>query len=183
MADFPVASPTLASKQPLASSDSPQQLQDLSGVLRALVIFGIAYALAFRHASVFSENAASPLWFPDSVLLCAFLLSPRRVWGWYLLVGAPIRLFHAAVPVWFLAATYLNDALKAILSAYILQRIIRGPMRLNTLRQFWIYMTIVVIGIPILSAFAGAVVRLSVGDTFWRAFCHWFLGTRLLRWC
>jgi len=50
--------------------------------VRALLVFGTAYALAFKYASNFPEAAAAPLWFPDSVLLCALLISPRRFWGW-----------------------------------------------------------------------------------------------------
>ena len=144
--------------------------------IRALLIFGTAYALAFRYASNFGEDTAAPLWFPDSVLLCAFLVSPKRLWGWYLLVGAPIRLLNNTVPLWFLGATYLNDGLKAILSAYILQQTIREPVRLNTLRQLGIYMTTAVVAVPILSALAGAATRLPLGDTFWRAFYQWFFG-------
>jgi len=70
--------------------------------------------LQFKYGSGFSEKVAAPLRFPDSVLLCAFLLSPRKLWGWYLLVGIPIHLLHATVPVWLLAATYLNDGLTPI---------------------------------------------------------------------
>jgi hypothetical protein len=62
---------------------------------------------------------------------------------------------NAAVPIWFLAATYVNDALKALLSAYILQRVIRGPVHLNTLKQFGTYIATAVLGMPILSALAG----------------------------
>ena len=157
-------------------TEQQASIQRFGKALRPLLIFGIAYALAFKYGSGFRENVAAPLWFPDSVLLCAFLLSPRKLWGWYLLVGAPIRLLHATVPVWFLAATYLNDGLKAVLSAYLLQRLIRGPVRLNTLRQFWIYIPIAVISIPVLSALAGAATRLPLGDTFGRGFYHWLLG-------
>ena len=160
--------------------------------VRSVLIFGIAYGIAFGYASRFSENTASPLWFPDSVLLCAFLVSPRNFWGWYLLVATPIRLLHGTAPVWFLGATYLNDVLKAVSSAYLLQRLIRGPVRLNTLRQFGIYMTTAAISVPLLSAVGGAAARVVLGNTFWRAFFQWFLGDAtaalvltptLLYWC
>jgi signal transduction histidine kinase len=166
--------------------------QSVDTTLRTLLVFAIAYAFAFKYGSSFSEHTAAPLWFPDSVLLCALLLSPRRLWPWYLLVGAVIRLMNPTVPVWFLAATYLNDGSKAILSAYFLQRMIRGPVRLNTLRQFGIYIAIAVVGIPFLSAMGGAAVRLPLGDTFWHGFNNWFLGDvtaavvltpTLLYWC
>lgn len=186
------ASLTLTSQQTATLSDTKQRLENLGSLLRALLMFGIAYALAFRYGSQFSENTPAPLWFPDSVLLCAFLLTPRRHWRWFLLVGAPIRLINATVPLWFLAAAYLNDGLKAILSAYLLQRIIHGPVRLNTLRQFGTYMATAVVGIPLLSALVGAATRLPLGDLFWRAFYRWFLGDAtaalvltptLLYWC
>jgi len=183
---------TLASKQTDTPSDTKGGLENLGSVLGALLIFGITYALAFRYGSHFSPTTPAPLWFPDSVLLCAFLLAPRRLWRWFLLIGAPIRLMHATVPIWFLAATYVNDGLKAILSAYLLQRIICGPVRLNTLRQFGTYMATAVIGMPLLSALAGAATRLPLGDVFWSAFYRWFLGDAtaalvltptLLYWC
>lgn len=63
-----------------------------------------------------------------------------------------------------------------MLSAYILQRIIGASVRLTTLRQFGTYMATAVVGLPLLSALAGAAARLPLGDTFWRAFYQWFLG-------
>ena len=186
--------PTLKTNAPRTPNDVQQCVttQGVGTTLRKLLIFGIAYALAFQYGSAFSANTAAPLWFPDSVLLCALLLSPRRLWPWYLLVGAPIRLINQTVPVWFLAATYLNDGLKAILSAYLLRLTMRGPVRLNTLRQFEVYLAIAVVGVPVLSAMGGAAVRVQHGDTFWRAFYEWFLGNAtaalvltptLLYWC
>lgn len=186
--------PTLKTNAPRTPNDVQQCVttQGVGTTLRKLLIFGIAYALAFKYGSTFSANRAAPLWFPDSVLLCALLLSPRRLWPWYLLVGAPIRLINQTVPVWFLAATYLNDGLKAILSAYLLRLTMRGPVRLNTLRQFEVYLAIAVVGVPVLSAMGGAAIRVQHGDTFWRAFYEWFLGNAtaalvltptLLYWC
>jgi len=72
---------------------------------------------------------------------------------------------NAAVPIWFLAATYVNDALKAIVSAYILQRVIRGPVHLNTLKQFGTYIATAVVGMPPLSALAGAATRLPLATS------------------
>lgn len=185
---------TLAANKPETLGNEEQCLstEDFRTTLRNLFIYGIAYALAFKYGSSFSERAAAPLWFPDSVLLCALLISPRRSWPWYLFVSALIRMTNQAVPVWFMTSTYLNDALKAILSAYLLQRLMQGVVRLNTLRQFWIYMAIAVVGVPLLSATAGAAARVPLGDTFWRAFNNWFLGNvtaalvltpTLLYWC
>src|SRR5262249_39969460 len=89
-----------------------------------LALFGIGYFIACRYSQFFNVSSAAPLWLPDSVLLCAFLLTPRKQWISYVLIGLPIRLIHfgADVPRWFLAATYANDCLKALFSACLLQR-------------------------------------------------------------
>lgn len=91
-----MTTPTLKTNEPHTPNDVQQCVttQGVGTTLRALLIFGIAYALAFKYGSTFSANRAAPLWFPDSVLLCALLISPKRLWPWYLLVGAPIRLMN-----------------------------------------------------------------------------------------
>src|SRR5204862_1868332 len=82
-----MATRTLKTNEPHTPNDVQHYLatQSFATTLRTLLVFGIAYALAFKYGSSFSEHTPAPLWFPDSVLLCAFLLSPRRLWPWYLL--------------------------------------------------------------------------------------------------
>ncbi len=110
-------------------------LQRTSVALHPLLLFGIAYVLACRYGAGFSGSSPAPLWFPDSVLLCALLLTPRKRWLWFFLIGVPIRWMTLNGPLWLLASTYLNDCLKAVLSVYLLRRLIPGPVRLNSLRQ------------------------------------------------
>src|SRR4051794_29304750 len=75
---------------------------------RAALSFGlyiVAYYFGYRFGMSFGEQCASPFWFPDSILLCALLLSPRRWWWLFVLGALPIRLFVAVpadVPTWFL---------------------------------------------------------------------------------
>ena len=160
--------------------------------VRPFILFVAAYILAYRYASDFSQNSPAPLWFPDSVLLCALLLQPKRKWIWYLLAALPIRLTNLDMPIWFITATYLNDCFKAIFSVYLLRRFIKGSLRLNTLHQFGIYIATVVLAVPALSAIAGAASRLPLGNTFGHGFYQWFLGDAvtalaltptLLYWC
>src|SRR5712672_279393 len=149
------------------SADSPpnaevsQRFMSVHAV-RNLSIFAIAYSLAYGYGSYFSQLAAAPLWFPDSVLLCALLLVPRKKWWLYILVTSAIRLMpwpHRAVPDWFVFATTVNDVLKALLAAYCLRYIARVPAYLNSLRAFASYLVIAVLVGPMLSAFAGAGTR------------------------
>src|SRR5437868_701913 len=73
--------------------------------LGAFILYEAIYFIAYRQGMSFSHAAASPFWFPDSVLLCALLLAPRR-WWWLLVLGPlPIRLLFAGtadVPEGFL---------------------------------------------------------------------------------
>ena len=54
-----------------------------------------------------------------------------------------------------MAATSVNDMFKAALGAYLLRRVVGRPLSLSTLREFAIYLAIVVVLTPMLSAFGG----------------------------
>jgi len=105
---------------------APAGVQESSRIsrsaVRSLIVFCVAYILACRYSEVLGSSTPAPLWFPDPVLLCALLLAPRRLWRWYLLLGLPIRLLNVGGPHWFVAATYVNDSLKATLCVYVLHR-------------------------------------------------------------
>ena len=64
----------------------------------AFVIYEVSFYLAYRYGSSFSELVASPFWFPDSVLLCALLLTPTRWWWAFVLGALPIRLLLSGPP-------------------------------------------------------------------------------------
>src|SRR5262247_368631 len=50
-----------------------------------LAVFAVAFYVAYRFGMSFSQAAASPFWFPDSVLLCALLMTPPRHWWRFIL--------------------------------------------------------------------------------------------------
>lgn len=146
----------------------------------AFGLFLLVYFASYRYAMAFSQTVAAPFWFPDSVLLCALLCTPRR-WWWLLLLGLlPIRLFvevYPGLPHGFLISVLVNDFVKAVLGALVLQRFLSDPIRLNSLRDCGIYFLFVVILIPLLSALGGAASRFGLGQTeFWLNVEQWFLG-------
>jgi len=161
--------------------------------LPGISLFAVAFIVAYRYATFFSFNSPAPLWFPDSVLLCALLLVPRRQWWLYLLTALPLRLaLESAAPIWFVLVAFVNDSLKAAMSAYVLQRFTAGPLRLNTLRQLAIFIGAAVMTVPALSALMGAAARDAAGYTFSSSFFNWFVGDAiaalivtptLLYWC
>src|SRR5438309_10457751 len=117
-----------------AGSKSRQLLREL----RSLALFAVAYLASYGIARFFAQRTGTRLWLPDSVLLCALLLVPRKKWWLYVLVSAPIRFIpavHAPAAAWFLWLTWVNDVVKALLVAYLLQYANGNPVRFNTVRR------------------------------------------------
>src|SRR5262245_32637336 len=147
-----------------------------------LLLFSIAFYFAYAYGMSFHHVSSAPFWPPDAVLLCALFLAPRRTWWLYILAPLPIRLLVAVppeIPTWFLLSVYANDSIKAIISAALLKRMLHGTPRLVSMKELVPYFTIAVLGIPMLSAFAGAASRVSLGDPYWVAWQNWFLGDAL----
>ena len=145
-------------------------------------LFETAFYFAYRYGMSFSQACAAPFWFPDSVLLCALLLTQPRRW-WLLVVAVlPIRLFVGFsfdVPLWFLLGAFAIDSAKGLLTAAVLRRFIKNPLRLETVREFGVFCLFAVLLIPAASAFAGAALRHAHGYAYWPAWEQWFLGNVL----
>ena len=147
--------------------------------LLALCLFELAFYLAYRYGMSFSSLTASPFWFPDSVLLCALLVSRPRWWWLLLLATLPIRLLVAvppATPVWFLLGTFAIDCTSVLLAAALLHRLTRNPTRFESPRDFGLYFVIVAVLAPALSAFGGAAARHARGSDYWLSWQQWFYG-------
>ena len=115
-------------------------------------------------------------------MLCALLLTQPRRW-WLLVVAVlPIRLFVGFsfhVPLWFLLGAFAIDSAKGLLTAVVLRRFIKNPLRLETVREFGAFCLFAVLLIPAASAFAGAALRHVRGYAYWPAWEQWFLGNVL----
>jgi PAS domain S-box-containing protein len=163
---------------PASRESSPS----VSGALLPLLVFGLAFTAAYAFAMSFTSAAAAPLWFPDSILLCALLLNRPRRWPLYLLAPLPIRLLVAVAPgtpLWFLLATYANDTVKALLAAVLLRLALKNPRRLNGVQDLSQFVAAAVFFAPGLSALAGAATRAGLGSPFWPSWRQWFLGDAL----
>ena len=147
-----------------------------------LCLFGTAYYFAYYYGMFFSQTAASPFWFPDSVLLCALLVTRSRHWSIFFPVMLVIRLLvplNADIPMWFKLATFAIDAAKGLLVAVALRRFIRDPLRLQTIQDYAIYCLFAVLLVPAANGFAGAWARQSFGFHYWTAWRQWFMGDAL----
>jgi len=147
-----------------------------------IVLFGITFLLAYRFGIAFTQEFGALFWFPDAILLSTLLLTPSNQWWFYILATLPIRLFPfvpQGTPVWFLVACFGNDALKALLSAWLLRRASRDRSWFDNLHEFGRYFGVTVLLTPALSAAAGAGARLVLGSLFWSTWERWFLADAL----
>jgi PAS domain S-box-containing protein len=148
----------------------------------ALALFETAYYFAFQYGMTFSQASASPFWFPDSVLLCALLLTGPRQWWMFAIAALPVRLhphLTAGIPAWFLLLTFAVDLTNTMLAATLLRRFSRDPRRLDSGCDFVFFCLFAVLLGPAISAFAGAAARHAVGYAYWAAWEQWFLGDAL----
>jgi signal transduction histidine kinase len=148
----------------------------------AFVVFEVTFYLAYRYAMSFSQAVASPFWFPDSILLCALLLTRPRYWPILLLGALPIRLFSDVardIPAWFLLSAFAIDSARGVLTVLALRRFLIGRFRFETIRDFALFCLWAVLLIPAATALGGAAARLALGHAFWPAWQQWFLGNAL----
>jgi PAS domain S-box-containing protein len=143
----------------------------------------LAFYIAYQNAMKMAPRTGSPFWLPDSVLLCALLLTPSRSWWIYLAAPLPLRLFlllPPGTPTWFLLVAFLNDSLKALVAAALLRRVLPGrDIRFDCLHDFWIYLAAAAVTAPALSGIAGAASWVALGREFWPTWRNWFLGDAL----
>jgi signal transduction histidine kinase len=148
--------------------------------LRNAALFLVAYLSAYGCSRFFAQRTGTRLWLPDSVLLCALLVAPRKKWWLYVLMTMPSRFvpgLRPQVAAWFLWLTWSNDVAKGLLAASLLRYSSGTPIRFNTVRRYATYLGIAVLLTPMLSALFGALTRhLGLGHAFWPAFGQWFLG-------
>jgi PAS domain S-box-containing protein len=151
--------------------------------LRSLLLFEIAFLFAYKYGMSLSAAPGAPFWFPDSVLLCALLLSRPAVWWVYIVAPLPLRLLVAVtpgLPGWFLLLAFANDSLKALVGAYLTRRALHGrKIKFNSLPDLWSYLIAAVVLAPVLSGLAGAAAWLALGHGFFSTWWKWFLGDAL----
>src|SRR5262245_3434842 len=146
-----------------------------------IVLFGIAFLLAYRLGIGSTRDLAAPIWFPDAILFCALLLRGSHEWWVYVLVTLPIRLFlfvPPETPLWFLFACFANDSLKALLSAWLLRHASRDRSWFDNIHEFGRYLGVTVI-LAGLSALTGAAAHAVLGSAFWTTCLTWFLAYAL----
>jgi signal transduction histidine kinase len=151
----------------------------------SLAIFVIGYAVAFTlsERGYGSLAVPSPFWLPDSVLLCALLLTPPESWWMFVAAIVPARLLIGGIPgtpLWFQLLMIAVDAAKGVAAVWLLHRVLGRRIRLETLNELFIFLAITAVAIPASSALiAAAPARYLLGNAFWSTAYRWYLGDAL----
>lgn len=179
----------LAVRNPWVSRVSGRWLSDwkdrLSGIsFRSVAAFIVGYYLSVRlgEAAYGTFAVSSPFWLANAVLLSTFLLTPKKHWALIATAVFPIRLLAGApsgTPLWFLLFSSADDLVTALLAAWLLLRVLRRGVRLDTLRDFIIFLGIAAGIAPALASLIGALGRHALGDSAVTAAYRWFLGNSL----
>jgi signal transduction histidine kinase len=162
-----------------ASTDATHHSRGLFRIFLSLGAFVAAYAVAYRYGMEFSQAAASPFWFPDSVLLCTLLLNRRQSWWMFLVALIPIRTISPVahdIPLWFLLTATLIDAAKCVVAASLLRHLVKDPLRLSTPQELGVFALIAALLVPAVFAAMGAGARSMMSHDFWLSWEQWFLG-------
>lgn len=153
----------------------------------APVIVALAYYLGAEAAFAIGTltQQFAPFWPPNVVLLCAFLLAPRRYWPLYVAAAFPAHVlaeWGAAMPLPQLILAFVSNVSVALLNAIGLRWLLQGPSWLGTLRNASLYVLVAVVASPALVAlFAGFEPTLSGGDPaqYWHFWTRWYLSNAL----
>jgi PAS domain S-box-containing protein len=133
-----------------------------SALVAAAYYIGAMIGLSSR----FQSSPISPIWPPNTILMVALLLAPRRRWWKYLLAVCIAHLLIEApngVPLTTALGLYATNAGEALIGAALVLRFTRGSPWLGTMRRMAVYLASAVLVAPILTSFADAAVVVLTG--------------------
>jgi two-component system, LuxR family, sensor kinase FixL len=129
---------------------------------RRIAGWALAVALAYYFgakigfALTFQPHPVSVLWPPNAILLAALLLTPVRAWWIILLAALPAHLatqLESDVPPRMIICWFISNSCEALIGAACTRSLIRGPVRLDRLRNVAIFCLCCVFFGPFLASF------------------------------
>lgn len=124
-------------------------------VLQWSLLFGLVFITYFLAGGVGQQLALIPgvtitFWPPLGVFLASLLLSDRRRWGLVVLAAGLAELacnevwFHGPShnPLYWALAYFAGNALEALVAAWLIRRVVRGPFRLETLDEVAVFVVV-----------------------------------------
>ncbi|OWW02376.1 ATPase [Rhizobium sp. R72] len=150
-----------------------------------LGLFIAAYVLGCGFAQLLAivPGTGISVWPPSGLFIATLVLASRLSWPWWILGGCLAELFsnflwfHSPLPAAFLI--YIGNALEAVTGAWLVGRILRRPVRLETLREVLAFVSLGAGIAPVVSATVGSATLAWFGilsQTFGAAWPLWWIG-------
>jgi PAS domain S-box-containing protein len=135
-------------------------------VLVALfVLTGYYFTAKIGFAFTLQPGSVSVLWMPNSILLSALLITPRRSWWIILLAALPAHLaaeLQIGVPTGMVVSWFVSNSFQALIGAVCIQAFVDGQLRFDNLRHLAIFLFFGAFLAPFLSSFLDvALVKLN----------------------
>jgi PAS domain S-box-containing protein len=148
-------------------------------------LFTAAFVLGCGFAKVLAivPGSSVTFWPPGGLLMATLMLTPAPSWPWWILGGAlaesfgQLVWFSSGLPIGFLIIA--GNALAAMLGAWLVNRVCRRPVRLETLREVLAFVVLGAGLAPVVSATVGSATLAWFGagsQTFWASWLLWWIG-------
>src|SRR5258705_13910820 len=113
--------------------------------LLAALLVAVGYYIGAKigFALTFQPHPVSTLWPPNSILLAALLLAPKRWWLFLLLAALPAHLMvqlNSGVPLPMILCWFISNCCEAMLGAVFLRQLTNGPIRFDSSRAVAVFM-------------------------------------------
>jgi signal transduction histidine kinase len=143
----------------------------------AALLVGAGYYVGAKigFALTFQPHPVSTLWPPNSILFATLLLTPRRMWWFYLLAAFPAHLLvqlNADIPTTMILCWFVSNCSEALIGASVLRYLTGSEVRFDNTHHVWVFILASLLG-PFLSSFVDAAfVELNhFGDSpYWAVF-------------
>lgn len=150
-----------------------------------LGLFVAAYVLGcgFAQALAIVPGTGISIWPPSGLFIATLVVASRPSWPWWVLGGCLAEMFsnflwfQSPLPPAFLI--YTGNALEAVAGAWLVNRVCRRPVRLETLQDVLAFVVLAAGVAPVLSATVGSATLASFGmqsQTFMGAWPLWWIG-------
>jgi two-component system sensor kinase FixL len=144
-----------------------------------IAVLGNEISSALRYPEV----GSAILFVPYAALTAALVVSRRRDWVWYIVVGA-LAHFAASWPKWPLSWVLFADVAnvsRALVAAVLLRRLLGCAPRLDSIRALSLFVLSAVVAAPAVGATLGAanVVLHGASTSYWRPWSAWFVSNAL----
>jgi PAS domain S-box-containing protein len=150
-----------------------------------LGLFFGAYVLGcgFAQALAIVPGTGISIWPSSGLFIATLILAPKQSWPWWVLVGCLGELFgnvlwfHSPLPAAVLI--YAGNALEATVGAWLVNRALGRPARLETLREVLVFVVLGAGVAPVVSATVGSATLAWFGifsQTFFGAWPLWWIG-------